>query len=223
MAVETIQCPKCGSPLEIADGTRLAECTFCGSTLRITQGASGHPLGVLEGIKEDTSLMAKERALEVVRQRIARLEEERATLEGEHQAWLAEVRGPGTLRRKIENELWRSLPREERDRYAFPHLGKVLLGIAGIAGFLWVLAIWVHLAGLGAFARGALVAALAGSALCLLYSNGRQMARLQGLVNEHIAQNAYKPRIRSLTMEIKRARAREERLREEIDRQAMEL
>ena len=110
MAVETIQCPKCGSPLEVTGGTRLAECTFCGSTLRITLGASGHPLGVLEGIKEDTSLIAKERALEVVRQRIARLEDECAALEGEQRSWREATVVPSLERVRLEDQLWNRLP-----------------------------------------------------------------------------------------------------------------
>lgn len=221
MAVETIQCPKCGSPLEITDGTRLAECTFCGSTLRITQGASGHPLGVLEGIKEDTSLMAKERALEVVRQRIARLEEERATLESERATWLAAARMPGPQRQKAERALWDSLPAEERAKYRLPLAGRIALGIAAFAAAISLLRPFAYLSD---HAAGIAVLSLLVGGAFFLHGDSRRTSHIHAMYEEHLTDaDPHAPQIRSLTMEIRRIRAREERLREEIDRQAMQL
>lgn len=80
MPVESIQCPKCGSPLQVEGGTRQAWCTYCGSQLRITTGRSGHPLAVLDDIRADTSLLAKQRASEHLRQHRVELLAEREKL-----------------------------------------------------------------------------------------------------------------------------------------------
>jgi len=80
MPVESIQCPKCGSPLQVESGLRQLWCTYCGSQLRITRGSSGHPLAVLDHIRADTSLLAKQRALEHLRQRRVELLAEREKL-----------------------------------------------------------------------------------------------------------------------------------------------
>lgn len=80
MPVESIQCPKCGSPLQVEGGHRQIWCTYCGSQLRITSGSSGHRLAVLDDIRADTSLLAKQRALEHLRQRRVELLAEREEL-----------------------------------------------------------------------------------------------------------------------------------------------
>lgn len=80
MSVESVQCPKCGSPLQVESGLRQVWCTYCGSQLRITSGSSGHPLAVLDDIRADTSLLAKQRALEHLRQHRVELFAEREKL-----------------------------------------------------------------------------------------------------------------------------------------------
>jgi len=64
--IESIQCPKCGSPLEVARSTLQARCSYCGSTLRVSRDASGQPLAVLDDIREDTDILATD----VVRRRL---------------------------------------------------------------------------------------------------------------------------------------------------------
>ena len=224
MAVETIQCPKCGSPLEVTSGTRLAECTYCGSTLRITVGASGHPLGVLEGIKEDTSLMAKERALEVVRQRIARLEEERAALEGEQQVWREAAVAPTQERLRLEDQLWNDLPADERSRHNMPRWSWGLAGVAVVAVVAGAIALAAGSGQICGASLGLLLVSTAVVGALFSRSDNQRTLVKQGLLQKHLqTTDAYASRITALTMEIKKARAREERLREEIDRQAMEL
>ena len=81
MSIESIQCVKCGSPLEVESTARFAICTYCGSRLRITRGASGHPLGVLEDIKLDTEIIAKQTAINHLRERLQHFRAERDRLE----------------------------------------------------------------------------------------------------------------------------------------------
>lgn len=97
MAVESIQCPKCGSPLEVESTARFAICNYCGSRLRITRGASGHPLGVLEDIKVDTEVIAKQTAIDHLRERLQHLGEERDRLERQMRSELeaAQSASPG--------------------------------------------------------------------------------------------------------------------------------
>lgn len=83
MAVESIQCVKCGSPLEVESTARFAICGYCGSRLRITRGASGHPLGVLEDIKLDTEIIAKQTAIDHLRDRLSELVRQRQILKAQ--------------------------------------------------------------------------------------------------------------------------------------------
>jgi len=57
--VETLQCPNCGAQLEPA-GRESLYCTYCGAHLKVKTGASGNPMATLDGIKEDTSTLARE-------------------------------------------------------------------------------------------------------------------------------------------------------------------
>ena len=63
MAVETLQCPKCGAPLRIEPDREHTYCSYCGAALKLTQGVSGHQMAVLDDNKTDTSILAKEVAL----------------------------------------------------------------------------------------------------------------------------------------------------------------
>lgn len=57
MSVEVIQCPQCGSPLEVTGTTEWARCSYCAAAVRITMGASGHITGILHEIKQDTDAL----------------------------------------------------------------------------------------------------------------------------------------------------------------------
>lgn len=81
MPIESIQCPKCGSVLEVESTAKAVTCGYCGGRLRITRGASGHPLGVLEDIKVDTEIIAKQTAINHLRERLQELLEERERLD----------------------------------------------------------------------------------------------------------------------------------------------
>jgi len=77
MSVESIQCPECGSSLEVERSDSFTVCTYCGSRLRVTEGASGDLMGILDQIKADTSILAKRAALEHAREQLEAIEEER--------------------------------------------------------------------------------------------------------------------------------------------------
>jgi len=95
--VESIQCPKCGSPLEVISSTRQAVCEYCGSTLTITKGASGHSMAVLDEIKVDTGLIARETARRRLEEKLQDLRLRRNKLHGEYLGQLEQrqVRGGG--------------------------------------------------------------------------------------------------------------------------------
>ena len=80
MPIEFMQCPKCGSPLEVQPTATSATCAYCGSRLRVTRGASGHPLAVLGDIKNDTAILAKQTAVNHLRRQLPDLLEERSRL-----------------------------------------------------------------------------------------------------------------------------------------------
>ena len=63
MAVESVQCPKCGAPLRVEPDREHTYCSYCGAALKLTRGHSGHQMAVLDDIKTDTSILAKEVAL----------------------------------------------------------------------------------------------------------------------------------------------------------------
>jgi hypothetical protein len=67
--------------LEVDPASKLATCTYCGSRLRVTRGASGHPLGVLDDIKADTAIIAKQTAINHLEKRLPVWLEERDELQ----------------------------------------------------------------------------------------------------------------------------------------------
>ncbi len=104
MRIEFMQCPKCGSPLEVEPTARSATCTYCGSRLRVTRGASGHPVAVLSDIKDDTAIIAKQTAINHLRNRLRNLLQERGRLEQEGQSRVkaAEATVSTSLREPLE-------------------------------------------------------------------------------------------------------------------------
>lgn len=72
--VESVQCPKCGAPVDVMLGRESLHCTYCGAGLRITRGASGHALATLDDIKVDTSFLAGQAALARLEQRLRELQ-----------------------------------------------------------------------------------------------------------------------------------------------------
>jgi len=77
MAVERMQCPACGALLAPRAGEEMTVCAYCGARLRITQGASGRPFAVLDGIKADSSILAMEAVRVRLQEKLAALEAER--------------------------------------------------------------------------------------------------------------------------------------------------
>lgn len=88
-----VQCPKCGSPLEVTPSTTQARCSFCGAALQLSRGSSGHPLAtVLDSIQADTELLA----LEAVRRHVeGNLVDLRQSLVALEAASRATTTGPG--------------------------------------------------------------------------------------------------------------------------------
>ena len=56
-SVHSIQCPKCGAPVEAAAEGGVSRCKHCNSSLRFSRDDSGHPVAVLDEIKSDTRQM----------------------------------------------------------------------------------------------------------------------------------------------------------------------
>jgi len=69
--VESVQCPKCGAPVDVTAGRESLHCTYCGAGLKITRGASGHAMATLDDIKADTSVLAIRAALERLDERVS--------------------------------------------------------------------------------------------------------------------------------------------------------
>ncbi len=95
MPIEFMQCPQCGSPLEIEPTARSATCPYCGSRLRVAWDAWGRGSAVLADIGDDTDLLARGMAISHVEQRLQ--EQLRAREELDQRRW-SEV--PATLRGK---------------------------------------------------------------------------------------------------------------------------
>jgi hypothetical protein len=56
--IDSLQCPNCGAPVATAAGRDAYTCAYCGAHLRLTAGASGVPLAVLEELGDDAALLA---------------------------------------------------------------------------------------------------------------------------------------------------------------------
>jgi hypothetical protein len=91
MSVTSIQCPQCGSPVQVEPAARYATCAYCASSLRITRGSSGHPLAVLEDIRADTGMLARQAAVRHLRQRLRDLTGQRNELQARQSALAGHV------------------------------------------------------------------------------------------------------------------------------------
>ena len=80
MAVESVQCPKCGAPLGVEPGREHMYCSHCGAHSRLALGASGHRMAVLDDIKTDTSILAKEVALRRLNDKVTQKQMARQSL-----------------------------------------------------------------------------------------------------------------------------------------------
>jgi len=74
--VESVQCPKCGAPVDVTAGRESLHCTHCGAGLKITRGASGHAMATLDDIKADTSVLAIRVALQTLDEKLQQQEAE---------------------------------------------------------------------------------------------------------------------------------------------------
>ena len=96
--VQSIQCPKCGSPLEVTPSTTQARCSYCGSVLHVSRDTSGQLLAVLEGIRTDTDILATD-VVARLGERLRALRRSRDDLSDQHAAakkratWLKIVGG----------------------------------------------------------------------------------------------------------------------------------
>ncbi|MCE5260296.1 MAG: hypothetical protein LLG44_14740 [Chloroflexi bacterium] len=80
MSVALVQCPNCGAPVSAAQVGSIVQCAACGSTLEIRGSVSGFPIAKLAAIEQDTSLMAKRQAIEILKERLSYLREQRANI-----------------------------------------------------------------------------------------------------------------------------------------------
>jgi hypothetical protein len=83
-SVESVQCPKCGGPVDVTPGREALHCTYCGAGLRITRGASGHAMATLDDIKEDTSLLARDAMYRRLEADLLVLEQQHDKLQSEY-------------------------------------------------------------------------------------------------------------------------------------------
>ena len=58
--LESVQCPKCGAPVQPVARRDVAHCTCCGAALRIAKAASGRIMATLADIRSDTGLLARD-------------------------------------------------------------------------------------------------------------------------------------------------------------------
>ena len=92
MAVEAIQCPKCGGPVRVEEGRDLMYCSHCGVGLRITTGLSGHATATLADVKDDISILAKEAQYQRLKQVVAELEKEDEEWQRQYESWYNLIR-----------------------------------------------------------------------------------------------------------------------------------
>ena len=212
MPVESIQCPKCGSPLGVESGARDAVCDYCGSQLRVTRGSSGHPLAVLDDIRADTSLLAKQRAQEHLQQHRDELLAKRAELCDEWRQRKARLGESRALRQAGNRQ------------------GQILV-LAIVAGVLFV----QFLRALSSAGRGnpdivlaAVSLMLAGAAIYGVMALARDRKRLiaEGqaqLEQARVALQQCEARIRALDGELDKVWLRIDGLQKEITRMSMEI
>ncbi len=78
--LDRLQCPGCGATLT-AEGRDTLFCSYCGAKLKVKTGASGNPMAVLDGIKDDTSLMAKKVAMQHLEEELISLKKQQEALQ----------------------------------------------------------------------------------------------------------------------------------------------
>ncbi len=214
MHPEVVQCPQCGSPLQVEADARSTSCSFCDSRLRLVHGASGHPLATLDEIKADTAIIARQTALHHLEGRLADLLPQRQALSEEYEARLGELAwAPSGLARA-------------RNPAVLLALGAGLL--SAFASLLVV----------GSLASGALVGAASTTLVCWLPFAVLTAASVyiwgQADVSERQERAAwgqaqqetrayYDARIAELDEQISAAQARIAELESEMDRLAREL
>lgn len=80
MDVKCLHCPQCGGPVEAASTGTSAICGYCGSNLRVTTGAHGRAEAVAEGMRTETSLIAKQAAINHLQERLMTFQGEKEQL-----------------------------------------------------------------------------------------------------------------------------------------------
>ena len=81
MSGESIRCPQCGGSLDVGRSAVSAKCAYCGSTIRLKVDTAGQVIPFLEQMQQDSSIVAKRAAIEVMEASLAKLVEDRADLE----------------------------------------------------------------------------------------------------------------------------------------------
>jgi len=81
MSGESVRCPQCGGSLDVGRSAVSAKCAYCGSTIQLKVDAAGQVIPFLEQMQQDSSIVAKRAAIEVMEASLAKLVEDRADLE----------------------------------------------------------------------------------------------------------------------------------------------
>ena len=81
MSGESIRCPQCGGSPDVGRSAVSAKCVYCGSTIKLKVDAAGQVIPFLEQMQQDSSIVAKRAAIEVMEASLAKLVEYRADLE----------------------------------------------------------------------------------------------------------------------------------------------
>ena len=175
------------------EGRKELFCSYCGARLRVKTGASGSPMAVLDGIKEDTSLLARQSAY--------------AHLEKEVEGLLAEREG---LR-----EQWQKLKAADAEQRAgcapLAGLGLLGLGLVCIA------------AGLSDSAWGSVTLGLLLVVNGIGTARGFWHERNKGGKERARAREAIKERLAEIDERIIRCRERMEAIKADIERSIGEL
>ncbi len=217
MPLEPMQCPKCGSPLQVEPSAGVVFCNYCGSRLRLTRGSSGHPMGVLDEIRNDTAILAHRTAIDHLQESLPALYARRDALK-EKVDWLAAV---GTPPRPLVSAKAGSLARALTLLAALvallllPQIVQSMTGgSADDKSWATAMAKWI--------VGPCLVVALAGATVWW-------MSRVEGGLSRAAASEArsrwleLKPGLATLEEEIRSTEARIDELKAEMDRLAREV